>query len=108
MIWQLQESGKTGLGSPTYSFTKPVIIVQQAWIDDVVQHLRTLDTRQIFTLVVYRSARHTPDEDTKRSGSFYTPTDLNASWVLDQEWRAEAGSMVVSGKSIPTTPKMAH
>ena len=77
---------------------------QIVWAEEFLSALDDLDHRQILTIFVFypSEAEETlEDSITKRTSRrrlLPMSSDLDMGWFIDQEWGAEAGNMLLSGK----------
>ena len=82
-----------------------MVAAQETWARAFLETLLDLDTRRIFTVLVYmpfegRNRSADTLESAEQRPRFYRVNGaLDIEWLLAREWDAEAGNMVLSCKS---------
>lgn len=106
LLWFLETDGK--ISSHSAEATADDSIEQEAWARKFLFELMKQDSeRRIFTVYLYRPFRGRnssmptftqPYSDHQRI--YDARSALNIDWLVQEEWAAEAGTMVVSRKSL--------
>ncbi len=57
-----------------------------------------IDTRRIFTILICGSTAKTEQPQLQWPRLWRVGISTDVRWVVDEEWKAEAGNMAISGK----------
>jgi hypothetical protein len=101
-FWKLKASLE-----PAHVFVSNYYLDQILWAQEFLCALDEIDTRQILTIILFypsktdgssegRKTRFKPPKQRMLS----VPGTLDVEWLIEKEWGAEAGNMLVAGQSL--------
>ncbi|KAK5003884.1 hypothetical protein LTR28_009624 [Elasticomyces elasticus] len=77
---------------------------QELWAKDFLRQLLDMDHRSILTIILYlpqNAVSHSREMESSESNNqrmFRFDYDLDLTWTIEKEWKADAGNMALSGR----------
>jgi hypothetical protein len=108
LVWLLETQG-TSFGSiPRDLCMSDSLLDQMQWAEEFLCALDDIDSRQILTVLLFYPSDiegATEGRETKfsppRKRMLTLPGTLDMAWLVEREWGAEAGNMLIAGQCYP-------